>query len=166
MNHETGWSVFPLRVRYQETDQMGVVYHANYLTWFEIGRTEWLRSRGWTYRQIEQKGYMLPVIDVQIKFLLPARYDDAIRIYTRSMDYSNVRLDFEYKIYRIDPYLGDADRELSDLPEEESGKQLLVTGMTKHVWVNGSWKPARIDKELPELLRILPEGRRGGKAVE
>ena len=82
----------------QETDQMGVVYHANYLTWFEIGRTELIRSLGYPYRKIEEKGLLLPVTEADLKFKKPARYDDLVGIYTRVSQMSNVRLQFAYEI--------------------------------------------------------------------
>ena len=73
-----------VRVRYAETDQMGVVYHSNYLIWFEIGRTDWLRETGWTYREMEAEGIQLPVIEAHCTYRLGARYDDDIEIRTRA----------------------------------------------------------------------------------
>ncbi len=73
-----------VRVRYAETDRMGVVYYANYLVWFEVGRTEWLRETGWTYREMEQEGIALPVIEAHCEYRQPARYDDDIEIRTRA----------------------------------------------------------------------------------
>ncbi|OCT11693.1 thioesterase [Paenibacillus pectinilyticus] len=137
------WHQHQLRVRYQETDQMGVVYHANYLTWFEIGRTELIRSLGYPYRKIEEKGLLLPVTEADLKFKKPARYDDQVGIYTRVSLMSSVRLQFAYEIRRI-------SIENPELPEE-----LLVTGTTGHVWVNPSWKPVRIEKEAPELWQLI-----------
>ena len=67
-----------LRVRYAETDQMGVVYYANYLVWFEVGRTDWLRATGWTYRAMEQDGVSLPVIEAHAEYRRAARYDDEL----------------------------------------------------------------------------------------
>ena len=69
-----------LRVRYAETDQMGVVYHANYFVWFEVARTDLLRARGWTYREMEQAGVSLPVIEAHCEYRRPARYDDEVDI--------------------------------------------------------------------------------------
>jgi len=136
------WYIHHLKARYAETDQMGVVYHANYLTWFEIGRTEMIRQIGYPYRQIEEQGLLLPVVDLDMKFLKPAYYDDLIRVSTRITDYSNIRLTFEVKIERI---------EREDQPEGE----LLVTGHTKHVWLNRSWKPTRIDRVAPDLHDLI-----------
>ncbi|WNR43350.1 acyl-CoA thioesterase [Paenibacillus roseipurpureus] len=134
------WHQSQLRVRYEETDQMGVVYHANYLTWFEIGRTELIRDLGYPYRKIEEKGLLLPVTEAELKFKRPARYDDLIGIYTRVSQTGSVRLQFSYEIRRI----------LEGEPEE-----LLVTGTSHHVWVNPSWKPVRIEKEAPDLWQVI-----------
>ena len=73
-------SIIKLRVRYQETDQMGLVHHSVYLVWFEAGRTEWLREQGLSYRECEAKGWLLPLIESGCKYLQPARYDDLIEI--------------------------------------------------------------------------------------
>lgn len=126
-----------LRVRYAETDQMGVVYHARYLDWFEVGRTEMIRSCGMEYRILEEKGLLLPVVDLSIQYRRPARYDDWIEVRTQLTAYSHVRLEFAYEI------------------RKQAGGELLVTGSTKHMWVNRKWKPARIDREAPELYAML-----------
>jgi acyl-CoA thioester hydrolase len=126
-----------LRVRYQETDQMGVVYHANYLNWLEIARTEWIRELGIPYSELEEKGLLLPVTDVSMKYIHPARYDDVIEIHLRIVDHSYIRVGFEYDVYRSNDNL------------------LLLTGTTRHVWVNRDWKPVRLDRMLPELYALL-----------
>src|SRR5687767_3498 len=89
-----------VRVRYAETDRMGVVYYANYLVWFEVGRTEWLRQVGWSYREMEEDGVTLPVIAVQCEYRQPARYDDEIEIRTRASALSPVRVKFDYELVR------------------------------------------------------------------
>ena len=73
-----------VRVRYADTDRMGVVYYANYLVWFEVGRTEWLRETGWSYREMESEGVALPVIEARCEYRQPARYDDEVEIATRA----------------------------------------------------------------------------------
>ncbi|NOV01249.1 acyl-CoA thioesterase [Paenibacillus planticolens] len=148
MNEER-WHEHQLRVRYAETDQMGVVYHANYLNWFEIGRTELIRGLGYPYRSIEDKGLLLPVVEAEVKFKKPARYDDLVSINTRVIEISSVRLHFAYEIRKI-------TEDLTSVSAETKG-DLLVTGNTRHVWVNPSWKPVRIDKEAPELWQLLSE---------
>ena len=87
-----------VRVRYAETDQMGVVYHANYFVWFEVGRTDWLRQAGWTYRDMEADGVRLPVIEAHCDFRQSARYDDEIAITTRATGLSPVRVRFDYEV--------------------------------------------------------------------
>ena len=85
-----------VRVRYAETDKMGIVYYANYLVWFEIGRTDWLRETGWTYREMEADGLALPVIEAHCEYKSGARYDDEIEIRTTARLVSPVRLAFDY----------------------------------------------------------------------
>ncbi|WP_189007961.1 acyl-CoA thioesterase [Paenibacillus marchantiophytorum] len=150
------WHRHQLRVRYEETDQMGVVYHANYLTWFEIGRTEFIRGLGYSYRRIEDKGLLLPVVEAESKFKKPARYDDLVCIYTRVVEMSSVRLHFAYEVRKLPEALSSGLPNSSDFTTEPEG-ELLVIGTTKHVWVNPSWKPIRIEKEAPELWQLLTE---------
>jgi len=86
------------RIRYSETDQMGVVYHGNYAQFFELGRTEWLRSLGVTYKDMEISGIMLPVISINFKFLKSALYDDVLTIKTFLKKKPMVKIEFEYEI--------------------------------------------------------------------
>lgn len=87
-----------LRVRYGETDQMGVVYHGNYAQYFEVGRVEWLRKFGISYKQMEESGIMLPVISLNVKFKKPARYDDLIKVKTELVKIPSVTIEFNYEI--------------------------------------------------------------------
>ena len=87
-----------IRVRYAETDQMQVVYHGNYAQYCEIGRTEWLRSMDITYKKMEEKGIMLPVISLSTKFIKPALYDDVLCITTVLNKTPTVKIEFDYKI--------------------------------------------------------------------
>src|SRR5690554_2410784 len=91
-----------LRVRYQETDQMGVVYHANYLTWFEIGRTEWIRAQGMTYARMEEHGLLLPLTDVEVHYKQPAKYDNLVNVEVRLTECTNLRLGFAYTVIRAE----------------------------------------------------------------
>ncbi|WP_274364898.1 acyl-CoA thioesterase [Paenibacillus thermotolerans] len=138
MTRQSGWHTHRLRVRYAETDQMGVVYHGNYLTWFEIGRTEFIRDRGLAYKQAEELGLRMPVVDVHARYHAPAKYDDLVEIHTRIKDVGAVRMLFEYEV------------RLADDP-----KTLLATGESEHVWVDGDWKPVRIAKAAPDIHRML-----------
>ncbi len=124
-----------IRVRYSETDQMGVVYHANYLNWFEVGRTEFFRQAGFNYRELEKKGILLPVAEATVSFRQPALYDDLVDIRTWISDISPVRLTYAYEIYR--------------------GDQLLVSGKTMHVFTNAEMKPIRLSRIEPEVYAWL-----------
>ncbi|MBP2002535.1 acyl-CoA thioester hydrolase [Paenibacillus shirakamiensis] len=146
------WFTTSLRVRYQESDQMSVVYHANYLNWFEIGRTEMIREMGFNYRDMEEAGVLLPVIDVQMKFRQPARYDDEIMIFTKVTAFTPLRIHYEYEIRRVQHSPTNWEIEEGSLLGE-----LLVTGTTQHVWIGRDWKPSRLDKKLPKLYNALKE---------
>ena len=95
-------SVTDLRVRYAETDQMGVVYHANYLVWCEIGRTDLIRALGKPYAVFEQEGVRLAVSEATMRFKAAARYDDAIRVYTTLTDVRSRSVTFAYRIMHVD----------------------------------------------------------------
>ena len=123
-----------LRVRYAETDQMGLVYYANYLIWFEIGRTNWLRETGWTYREMEQDGLALPVIEAHCDYRLGARYDDDVEIRTRASLRSPVRMQFDYDVVR------------------QADGALLATGHTVHAAIGRGGRPTRLPARVKELL--------------
>lgn len=88
-----------VRVRYAETDQMGVVYHGNYAQYFEMGRVEWLRNLGLSYKFMEENGIMLPVVNLMLNFKKPARYDDLLTIKTIFKKQESVKIEFDYEIY-------------------------------------------------------------------
>jgi acyl-CoA thioester hydrolase len=90
------------RVRYSETDQMGVVYHGNYAQFFELGRTEWLRKLGVTYKDMELSGLMLPVISLNCRFIKSAKYDDILTIETILIKKPMVKIEFDYNIINQD----------------------------------------------------------------
>ena len=92
-------SQISFRIRYSETDQMGVVYHGNYLQYLEIGRVEWLRAMGISYKSMEENGIMLPVISLQINYKKSAVYDDLITVVTKLKKKPTVRIEFDYEIY-------------------------------------------------------------------
>ena len=87
-----------VRVRYSETDQMGVVYHGNYLPYFEIGRVEWLRNKGISYKSMEESGIGLPIVSLTLNYKKPARYDDLLNIKTTFKSQSSVKIEFECEI--------------------------------------------------------------------
>jgi acyl-CoA thioester hydrolase len=88
-----------VRVRYAETDQMGVVYHGNYAQYFEMGRVEWLRNLGISYRWMEENGIMLPVVSLTMNYKKPAKYDDLLIVKTILKNQSSVRIEFDYELY-------------------------------------------------------------------
>ena len=87
-----------VRVRYSETDQMGVVYHANYLPYFEIGRVEWLRNQGISYKSMEERGVALPIVSVTLNYRKSARYDDVLMVKTTFKSQSSVKIEFDCEI--------------------------------------------------------------------
>ena len=89
----------PIRVRYGETDQMGVVHHGNYALYLEMGRTEWLRKKGISYKQMEDDGIMLPVISMDLKFKKSALYDEVIKVKTTLPKIPSVKIEFNYEIF-------------------------------------------------------------------
>lgn len=90
-----------IRVRYGETDQMGVVHHGNYPLYLEMGRTEWLRELGISYREMEESGIMLPVISMSLNYKKSARYDDVIKVKTQLKSTPSVKIEFDYTITNL-----------------------------------------------------------------
>lgn len=120
-----------VRVRYAETDQMGVVYHANYFVWFEVGRCDLLRQFGSSYRELEAGGIVLPVTEASCEYLGPTRYDDELTIRTTGTLRSPVRLEFQYEVSR---------------PPDGA---IAARGRTVHASLNTSGRPCR----LPDHIR-------------
>ncbi|GEC77963.1 acyl-CoA thioesterase [Flavobacterium aquatile] len=87
-----------VRVRYGETDQMGVVYHGSYVPYFEIGRVEWLRNKGVSYKSLEESGIALPIVSMHLNYKKSARYDDLLTINTKLKKYSGVKIEFDCEI--------------------------------------------------------------------
>ena len=88
-----------IRIRYSETDQMGYCYYGNYAQFFEIGRVESLRELGVSYKSLEERGIMLPVLELNVKYILPAKYDDLIKIRTILRKIPTAKIEFDYEIY-------------------------------------------------------------------
>jgi acyl-CoA thioester hydrolase len=130
---------------------MGVVFHGNYLTWFEIGRTELVRRFGMPYREIEAKGLLLPVVELECKYAAPARYDDRVIVCTSIAEFSPVRIAFRSQVRRI----GEKEEVIAIWRADEPPGELLVYGGTRHVWVSAEWRPSRLDKGIPELYELL-----------
>jgi len=127
-----------VRVRYAETDQMGVVYHANYLVWMEMGRVELCRARGVRYRDMEeQDGVLLAVAEATCRFHFPAHYDDEVIVLT-SVKRSNTRLlEFLYEI------------------REAESRRMLATGSTKHVFCGRDLKPCRLPAKYHAAFGVI-----------
>jgi len=115
-----------VRVRYAETDQMGVVYYANYFVWFEVGRTDLLRDAGWSYREMELEGIALPVIEAHCEYRQSARYDDELEIRTMGSQLSPVRVAFDYEVVR------------------PSDAATIATGRTIHAALDREGRPCRL----------------------
>ncbi len=124
-----------VRVRYAETDQMGVVYHANYLVWFEVGRVELMRERGLNYRELEaEEGCRIVVVEVTARYKAPARYDDELIVQTRVVMVRGPVIRFGYRIVRAEDGL------------------LLCEGETVHVVLGRDMKRRAIPKRYAEVL--------------
>ena len=147
------WFGFPLRVRYQETDGMKVVFHGNYITWFEVGRTEWIRALGLSYRELEARGLLLPVVDLQVTFRRPALYDDMIMVYTRLEQRSALRMTFASVVCRVGE--AEADMALEQGWHVAPIGERLVEGATTLAWLNSNWRPVRIEREAKDIWTLL-----------
>jgi acyl-CoA thioester hydrolase len=112
-----------ITVRYAETDMMGIVYHANYLPWFEVARTQLLREQGFPYRQLETDGYRLPVLEVAAKYRRPALYDDTLTIVATIREKPLLRIRIDYEVFR--------------------GDELLATGQSAHAFCDLTGRPTR-----------------------
>jgi acyl-CoA thioester hydrolase len=121
-------------VRYADTDQMGVVYYANYFVWFEVGRTEWLRDAGLSYREMEVEGVSLPVIEAHCEYRQSARYDDEIEIRTTATAVTQVRIRFDYQAFRA------------------SGEAMVAEGHTVHAAIGATGRPCRLPSRVRDLL--------------
>ena len=124
-----------INVRYAETDMMGIVYHGSYLPWFEVGRTTLLKECGIVYRELEAQGYRLPVIELGMKFLKPALYDDTVTVITRLKERPLLRIRLDYEVRR--------------------GDELLVTGFTVHGFIKKTGEPVRPPAAFTQKMREL-----------
>lgn len=134
-----------IRVRYEETDQMGVVYYGNYFTWFEVGRNEFFRELGMACDDLEEEQVLLPVIETGCKYINSAKFDDEVIIKTKLTKLKGVRLKLNYEIYR------------------KSNNELLVEGFTKHAFVNKDLKPIRFKKKFKEEWNVLKDSLEKGE---
>jgi len=128
-----------LRVRYGETDQMGVVYHSNYFRYFEVGRSSYFRELGYSYKTFEEEGFMLPLIHCACDFVYPAKYDDELFIHTTIKSFKGARLTLSYEIFKL----------------EKDEQVLLVKGITSHGIVSSDMKPVNVKKANPRFYSLL-----------
>lgn len=135
MNHETRF-----RVRYAETDQMGVVYYANYLVWMEVGRVELVRAVGLPYKAMEETaGLYLAVTEACCRYLSPARYDQEIVVNTEVAKSTPRGIEFAYRIRSAEP------------------ERMLAEGFTRHMWLNREWRPTRLPEQYHAALNVEKE---------
>jgi acyl-CoA thioester hydrolase len=121
-----------IRVRYAETDMMGIAYHGSYLPWLELGRTELLRDNGFPYADLERQGFKLPVIEVSVRYIRPALYDDIVTIETTMAERPVLRIRLDYRLLR--------------------GDTLLATGFTMHAFINAQNEPVRPPRAFVEAV--------------
>jgi acyl-CoA thioester hydrolase len=127
-------SVTTLRVRYAETDRMGVVYYANYFVWFEVARADLLRTLGWNYREMEDSGVLLPVIDARCEFRRPARYDDEVDVRTEGRLRSPARMEFAYEV------------------TVRGQSEIAAVGSTMHAAIGRDGRPCRLPAHIREVF--------------
>ena len=127
-------STSQLRVRYAETDKMGVVYYANYLVWFEVARADLLRGLGWSYREMEHEGVSLPVIEAHCVYRRPARYDDELEIEATGRLLSPVRMEFNYEVRRAADAI------------------VVASGKTVHAALDDAGRPCRLPARIREVF--------------
>jgi len=128
-----------LVARYQETDQMGIVHHSVYPIWFECGRTDYIKSVGMSYGQMEKEGVKLPLLSMQCRFLHPSFYEDAITIKTYIVGLTPTRITFGYDVFR------------------EGTENPVARGETEHAWTDCSLRPVNLKKFRPQLLQLMQE---------
>ncbi len=121
-----------IRVRFSETDAMGVVYHANYLPWFEVARTQLLAKLGMPYRELQDNGFLLPVLEVSVKYRVPAHFGDDIVVRAMMKEMPRVKIKIEYEVLR--------------------GDEVLTTGMTLHAFMNRDSQAIRPPKFFTETI--------------
>lgn len=123
-----------LRVRYVETDQMGIVHHSVYFHWMEVGRADYLRDRGLSYAKMEEMGIRMPVVEAKAEFVSSAKYDDDVLVRTSLAEMSRISFRFDYEITR------------------RSDGRLLAKGTTKHVAADGSNRPRRVPTDIFKII--------------
>lgn len=129
-----------IKVRYVETDQMGIVHHSNYFAWFEVGRTEFIKQLGMTYSEMEANGVFLPLVGCGSTFKIPARYEDELIIRTSIERLNFVKIQFKYVIIR------------------KIDSKILAEGFTLHAFVDSNFKPINLKKRNTKVWDMLQTG--------
>lgn len=133
------------RVRYKETDQMGIAHHSNYIVWFEIGRTDLCRATGMTYGEIERRGRLLVVTEIGCRYRTPFAYDDEVLIRTSVAEAASRSMKFSYELY------------------DSAGETLKASGFSTHLWLDrDSRKPVVADRDVMKAFEPWLPGRAGG----
>ena len=131
---ESFTTVHTIRSIYADTDQMGFVHHAKYLEWFEAARTEMMREKGISYKEMEENGFLMPVLEAHCTFIKPVLYDDIVNIHTGVLELSRAKIKVGYRIY------------------DETNETLHTTGITHHCYMTPSGKPVRAPADIINLL--------------
>ncbi len=126
-----------LRARYADTDQMGIVHHARYLEWFESARGHLIRATGYTYKDLEGKGYLMPVLEACVSYIKPVEYDDLVRIRTRVIEASRLKIKLEYELTR------------------DGEEEIRTRGYTLHCFMNPQGKPVRVGKDILDIFQSI-----------
>jgi acyl-CoA thioester hydrolase len=134
MNHYD----FEYRVRYGDTDKMGISYYANYFVWFEAARTEYFRALGLPYTECEKKGFYLPVVETRAKYVSPSTYDDLLIVRTSVSEFRTSTMSFEYQVFKKD------------------AMKLLATGDSVHVFVDRDMRPVRVPEDVKQKVSVHP----------
>ena len=133
------WHRCKNRVLYIDTDRSQIVYHSNYLRYFELGRTSLMRDAAYTYREIEEDGYVYPIIEIGVKYHMSLHYDEPMWIHTRPSEIDRVRLRFDYVI------------------NHEATSEIICKGFTRHCAVNSKGTPVAVDDKTVYLWNIFPK---------
>ncbi len=126
-------STSAIRVRYAETDMMGLTYHGNYFTWFEVGRVQMMDELGMPYRELEKRGYRLPVLEAHANFLRPTHFDDRLELKVMLRERPSARLRIDYELFR--------------------GQELCLTGHTVHAYINHQGEVVKPPADVLEKMR-------------
>ncbi len=135
IDSDTSKPVITFRVRYSETDKMGIAHHSSYVLWLEMGRVEWLRLKGLSYRELDDGGVSLPVSKLEVNYKVPADFDDELDLYTDLIEAKSRRFIFMYKLVR------------------KEDNAVLVTGQTVHIPINREGQVIRCPQEWLEKLQ-------------